>query len=52
MADGAVGEGVVLLELEQPLWRAGQGEGDPVAEEDGELEELEPVDRANGEEGV
>jgi hypothetical protein len=42
----------MLLELQRQPWGARRGEGDPVAEEDGELEELEPVDRAEREEGV
>jgi hypothetical protein len=52
VADGAVGENVMLLELQRQLWGARRGEGDPVAKDDGKLKELEPVDRAEREEGV
>jgi hypothetical protein len=49
---GCIGEGAPALEPQSRLRGARQREGHALAEDDRELQELEPVDRAEGEEGV
>ena len=50
MVDGAVGEDVVLLEMQREPQRAGRREGNALAKHDRELQELEAVDSADRQE--